>query len=48
MSAGYVNIPGSLSFSKRGELVYYTYRRGLLRCSFRQGGQCEGLKVRDE
>ena len=24
MSAGYVNIPGSLSFSKRGELVYYT------------------------
>ena len=25
-----------------------TYRRGLLRCSFGQGGQCEGLKVQDE
>ena len=29
-----------------GEL--YTYRRGLLRCSFYQTGQCESLDKRDE
>ena len=26
----------------------YTYRRGLLRCSFWQDGQCEGLESRNE
>ena len=26
-------------------LASYTYRRGLLRCSFYSDGQCEGLKV---
>ena len=30
------------------EVLVYTYRRGLLRCSFWQGGQCEGLDSWDE
>ena len=27
--------------------IYNTYQRGLLRCSFHQDGQCEGLDLRN-
>ena len=29
-------------------VLQYTYRRGLLRCSFDSDGQCEGLNAWDE
>jgi len=35
-------------FNEKCMLSCYTYRRGLLRCSFRQVGQCESLEVWDE
>ena len=48
MSAGYVYTLLDCFFLEKTALSCYTYRRGLLRCSFGHGGQCEGLKERDE
>ena len=31
----------------KGIQMVYTYRRGLLRCSFNSDGQCEGLLAWD-
>lgn len=45
MSAGYVYILDMLlGETRKAYDVSYTYRRGLLRCSFYSDGQCEGLK----
>ena len=48
MSAGYVIYVSLCFLFPEGVWgLLYTYRRGLLRCSFDSDGQCEGLNAWD-